>query len=265
MLGELYRPHGLALETAKAVLEVEDPWAVNVAWGCSNGCGYCYGPKVGRQSREQWMKVRLPEKSPADLVREQLRRGLNPEGVFLCFDTDPFLPEIQHRVPYEFTTDDFIYMLTREYGIRVATLSKLDVPSLSGTRAGVTIVSLDDDFWRQFEPNTTPPDGRLARLHTRKKEFGDYVWVSMEPYPPSSIYKQNFEALLERLKFIDLIVFGKWNYDRRARTEEMRIRYAQNIKTLLSFCRKNKIRLHVKSDTGKWAFEHKGCETRLDG
>jgi DNA repair photolyase len=198
------------------------------------------------------MKLRLPKKSPAELIRRQIRCGLKPEAVFLCFDTDPFLPEAQ---VFPAKTDDLIYMLTRDYGIRVATLSKLQIPRISDARVGMTIVSLDDAFWQGFEPNTTAPGARLVALKVRKREFGDYVWVSMEPYPPSSIYKQDLEALLEQLKFVDLIVFGKWNYDSRARTEEARIEYAQNIDTLVSFCRKNKIRLHIKSDTWKWAYE----------
>ena len=32
MLGELYKPSGLARETAQQVLEVEEPYAVNVAY-----------------------------------------------------------------------------------------------------------------------------------------------------------------------------------------------------------------------------------------
>lgn len=205
-----------------------------------------------------WMKVRLPEKSPIELVKHQLEREIfrvEPEGVFMSFETDPFLPEIQrHGSPSQFTTDDFLYMLTRDYGLKVAILSKLQVPGISGVRCGMTIVSLEDDFWQQFEPYTTPLEARLVSLRTRKKEFGDFVWVSMEPYPPNEIYRQDFESLLKRLKFVDLIVFGKWNYDARARTEQARVEYAQNIDTLISFCRKNKIRLHIKSDTWKWAY-----------
>jgi len=253
MLGELYKPRGLALETAQAVLEVEDPYAVNVAYGCPNACTYCYVPRFTHRRKHD--QIRLPQKSPIDLVRHQLQsqwrfHWKSNLGVFLSFLTDPFLPEIHVK---GFTTDDLIYMLTRDYGIRVATLSKLQTPGLSGTRAGMTIVSLDDEFWQQYEPNTTPPDARRISLLTRKREFCDYVWVSMEPYPPSAIYKQNLRELLEELKFVDLIVFGKWNYDPRARTSEARREYAENIEVLTDFCKSNKIRCHIKSDTLNFA------------
>jgi len=250
MLGELYKPRGLALETAQVVLEVKDPYAVNVAYGCSNQCAYCYVPRFTRRGKYN-QTVRLPKKSPVELVRHQLEHQWrfhwkSDLGVFLSFLTDPFLPEVH-------ATDDLVYMLTRDYGITTATLSKLQVPGLSGVRAGMTIVSLDDEFMEKYEPNTTPPSARLVSLRMRKREFGDYVWVSMEPYPPSAIYKQNLRDLLEELKFVDLIVFGKWNYDPRARTNEARSEYEENIEVLTDFCKSNSIRCHVKSDTLNFA------------
>ena len=53
----------------------------------------------------------------------------------------------------------------------------------------------------------------------------------------------------DRLSFVDLIVFGGWNYDARARTEQARAEYAVTVKLLKEFCGDHSIRLHVKSDT----------------
>lgn len=115
----------------------------------------------------------------------------------------------------------------------------------------MTIVSVDRDFWRKFEPNTLEPQRRIAALEDCKGDK-EYPWVSMEPYPPSAIHKQRIEDLLEELNFVDLIIFGKWNYDKRARTEEARREYAANIAVLTDFCKSNNIRLHIKSDTLKF-------------
>jgi DNA repair photolyase len=242
MLGELYKPKGMARETAQAVLEVEEPHACNVAWGCSNGCLYCYGPKVGKESREKWLQVRYPKISPYCSVERQLLKGLKPQGVFLSFMTDPFLPET--------STAALIGML-RDKGIRVATLSKLDVSRFHNIRHGITVVSLDHYFHLRYEPNTLPSYTRLKFLKAAK-DRGDFVWISMEPYPPSSIHKQNLLQLLEEIKFVDLIVFGKWNYDARAKTEQARQEYAGNLVVVKDFCRSNNIRLHIKSDTIKF-------------
>jgi len=255
MLGELYRPRGLALETAKAVLEVLDPYACNVAIGCSNGCPYCYVPRWSRRyvPKQTWsnrdnLEVKLPQKPPAELVRHQLERywkfHWGVKGVFLSFLTDPFLPQIRA------SSEDLVELLLK-HQTKVATLSKLGIQTRRGVRHGMTVVSLDNAFWREFEPRTTAPYLRASVLNLAKQE-GDYVWISMEPYPPSAIYKQRIEDLLEKLNFVDLIVFGMWNYDKRARTDFARGEYAANIDTLTDFCKSNSIRLHVKSDTLKF-------------
>lgn len=244
MLGELYQPRGLALETAQAVLEVDNPYACNVALGCKNRCKYCYVPGLLRMSRDAPM--RFPKKPPVQLVTHQLDFGKlkeRPGGVFLCFLTDPFL---SCNEPY---TELLIEELTLEYEIPVATLSKVGTSLLINVRHGMSIVSLDKYFCREWEPNVASPKIRVACLRDR-----GFSWVSMEPYPPVAIWRQHLAPLLEEIKFVDLIIFGKWNYDRRANTEAARADYAQNILMLEDFCKSNSIRLHVKSNTLAFAF-----------
>lgn len=254
MLGQLYKPKGLALETAQAVLEVDQVYACNVAYGCSNACTYCYVPRFTR--RRSVCDVRVPAKPPVDLVNYQLKTHwhfhfTSQLGVFLSFLTDPFLPKIKTE------SERLIYLLTCGYKVRVATLSKLSSPMFHNVniRRGMTVVSLDHNFWRQYEPNTVSPMHRISSLEKYKLEFNDFVWFSVEPYPPSVIYKQDLKALLEQLKFVDLIVFGKWNYDPRARTEQARQEYAGHIEVLTDFCKSNNVRLHIKSDTLKFSLK----------
>lgn len=244
MLGQLYRPRGLALETAQAVLETEQVFACNVAFGCSNSCLYCYVPRFTRRRRIN-CEVRLPKKPPVELVQHQLEKQwqfhwTSKLGVFLSFLTDPFLPQLSTE------TEKLISYLL-DQGVTVATLSKLDT-SYYWVKQGMTIVSLDSDFWRRFEPNTLPLRSRVEALEQCKGER-EYVWCSMEPYPPSAIYKQNLQDLLDELTFVDLIVFGVWNYDARARTIEAIHDYKENVAVLKDFCKSNGIRAHIKSDT----------------
>ena len=252
MLGEGYRPRGLALETARAVLEMEDPHACNVALGCSNRCGYCYVPKYMRLSLKEGETVRQPSKPPVDLVSKQLmsftkcrRLGNYPTGVFLSFLTDPFL-----KVNVE-NTEQLINWLVVGEGIRVATCSKLAVSVNPSVRHGMTIVSLNGLFHKEWEPYTLYAPLRIKAL----EETEGYTWGSMEPYPCSAIFKQNIEDVLEPLHFLDLIVFGKWNYDRRASTDLARLDYIRDIAILRDFCKENSIRLHIKSDTLKFIGE----------
>jgi len=252
MLGELYKPRGLARETAQAVLEVDEPYAVNVALGCRNGCGFCYGPLATRQSRANWVEMRFPKLSPVALVGEQLWKlmesQVQPKGVFISFLTDPFLRETRS------ITEPLIRLLAR-WGIRVATLSKMGLTSgyfSHWPRHGMTLISLDTDFWEKWTPNVLGPRYTVGKLNTAHDE-DHYTWVSMEPYPPTAIWKQDLTKLLQEINFVDLIVFGKWNYDKRANTEQAKIEYAQNIEILRDFCKSNGIRLHIKSDTLKFA------------
>lgn len=245
-LGELYKPKGLALEQARAVLQVEEPYAVNVALGCKNQCKYCFVPLVRRTSRDLPQEMRCPRIEPLRLVRRQLklareRRRPFPEGVFVSFMTDPFLP--QNRG----TTERLIgYLL--DHGISVATSSKSGVSGHFGVRHGITVVSLGRDFWKEWEPNAPSPRQRiqlLKRAHNR----GDFTWVSMEPYPPPAIHEQDIDELLKKMDFVNLIVFGRWQYDRRAATEEARRAYTKVLDEAARFCSKHRIRFHPKSET----------------
>jgi DNA repair photolyase len=256
MLGEFYNPSGLALETAKAVLECEFPLACNVAIGCSNACSCCYGPLSCKKSEEEWLKVRQPNKTPKELVQLQWQKltdknplaSLREHDLFLSFFTDPFLPINRAN------TEELIkYWLFMSH-TKVATLSKMGISEMdiSNLRSGLSIVSLDEQFRKAYEPNTLPYKNRLRALFMAS--IRGYSWASLEPYPCYDIWPQRIEPLLEELKFcgVNLIVFGKWNYDKRASTEAARLDYRKNVEILTDFCNSNNIRLHIKSDTLKF-------------
>ena len=245
MLGELYPPRGLAKETAQVVLEADKPFACNVAWGCPNDCRFpCYGPLTMRQSRSEYLKVKLPKEPPVQLVKRQFEAGLRPEGVILSFITDPFL-----KVNWKNTETLVGFLL--ENGVRVAVLSKMDVSYHEDVRHGITVVSLENWFWKTYEPHVPSPVQRLLMLEN-KADQGEYTWLSMEPCPCPSIWPQDINELLERIKFVRLIILGKWNYDSRANTPEAREEYRGIVEAVRDFCRSNQIRLHVKSDTLKF-------------
>ena len=245
MLGELYRPSGLALEQARAVLEAESPYAVNVAKGCTGGCTYCYGPSAFY--KKDWARVEFPKIPPAQLVKKQLHRGLKPEGVFISFATDPFIKKNVMNTYH-------LIRLLDDRNIRFAVSTKYVMPAnftaknKQNFRHGKTIVSIDRRFRKRHERHSATIDRRIWDLE-QDKAWGIYVWDSMEPYPPPKIFKQDIIKVLEAIKFVDFIIFGKWNYDRRANTEEARIDYADNVEVLRDFGHSNNIRLHIKSDT----------------
>jgi len=225
---------------------MEMPHAVNVAYGCTGGCLYCYGPRFSRQTRENWMKVRYPKDPPVELVKKQLARnplvdGAEVKGVFISFMTDPYLPLVR-----KLTEPLIKYLVDR--GIRVATSSKMEVSDVPGVRNGMTILSLDRSFSEMYEPWVASPISRLMDLR-KAHGWGEYTWVSLEPCPCRGIWTQDIRNLLNSLNFVDRLILGKWNYDPRAETDEAREDYGRTVATFRDFCEDHGIRYHVKSET----------------
>ena len=237
MLGELYQPKGLARETAQAVLECDNPYAVNVAWGCEN-CEYCYN------RRRTGGKITHPKKPVVDLVLKQLESGIEPKGVFISFGCEPLMKE-------GFAETWAVIRLLRGWNIRVAVLSKMGVIEIPDfeIRHGATLVSLSKSFSHIYESGAAPPIYRLNKL-IEMSEAGAFTWVSVEPYPPPAIYEQDLQELLNELTFVDFLIFGRWNYDKRANTPESKEFYKEAAVEFVDFCKAHGIRYHVKSDTG---------------
>ena len=239
MLGELYQPKGKALETAQTVLECKEVYACNVAWGCSNRCTYCYG-------RFRTCEImRLPSTRPVVLVFNQLLEMVTkPKGVFLSFHTDPFLSKNLYN------TSILIQELIR-WKIPIATLSKMGSSScgiIHDIRTGMTIVSDNEAFREKYEPRATPIDFRISQLRDLHK-LGAYTWISLEPYPTPAIWKQDLKTLLDKINFVDFIIMGKWNYDKRANDPAF---YKRAVEEFVDYCKSHGIRHHVKSDTIKF-------------
>jgi len=235
MLGQLYYPTGKALETAQQVLEIDNPMACNMAYGCPNMCDYCYVPFIKKGH------VRLPKENPIKLVTEQLENGLKPKGVFLSFATDPFI-----KVNIK-STMRILEILTHNK-IRVATLSKVDgilINMNHPVRTGMTIVSDNDEFSKRFEPNALPNSRRIEILKDIH-HIGNYTWVSLEPFVTPNIFEQSLVKLLSKIDFVDFIIFGKLNYDKRANNPEF---YKKMVTIFDKYCDEQGIRHFVKSET----------------
>jgi len=250
-LGRMYRPSGEALETARVVMGEQDPFAVNVAVGCSNKCPTCYGPLAYK--KKDWDNVRVADIKnlgwiSTDIIKKQ------PKGVFMCFGTDPYLD--CNAMNTQLIGDELITQ-----NVKVAVLSHLvDKVKLSFANSpkkekdlrfeGRTIVSFDEDYRKVYEPNCPPAKDRLADL----KSAPYHRWISCEPYPCPAVHEQDTYKFLETLVECkpELIIFGKLNYDKRSSTPEAREFYRSTIQTFIDVCLPLGIRLHIKSDTLKF-------------
>lgn len=235
MLGELYRPKGLAYETASCVLEKDNVHACNVAWGCTNQCKDCYI----RYSKPG--QIRFPKEIPWRLVEKQLNNGLKTDGVFISFETDPLL---QCNI---FRTTQLVVLL-KQKNIPTAVLSKMGAIPVKSIRHGMTIKSADEKFRKEYESNAVKISERLKILRVLSNE-GEYTWVSDEPHPCPAIYQQNDLEFWESINFVDFIIFGKWNYNPLANREDSRKYYAETVPKFIDFCKDHGIRYHVKEKT----------------
>lgn len=263
MLGEIYEPTGLAFETAQQVFEADNIHALNVAWGCTNKCTDCFI----RYSKPGM--IRFPKEDTCSLVKKQLDNGLETDGVFISFNTDPLLQSnLLNTVK--------ITCMLRERKIPVAILSKMGVVPVAGStqvhtennnglkldistnwdfiervhgiKHGMTIKSLDESFRKTHEPNAMSINERIKILRVAHNN-DEYTWISDEPHPCPAIHKQNDQKFWESINFVDFIIFGKWNYNKKASTPESRDYYSETVPKFIDFCNDHGIRYHVKSET----------------
>lgn len=72
----------------------------------------------------------------------------------------------------------------------------------------------------------------------------------MEPYPTPNLVEQNLLKILNKISFVDRIIFGKLNYNvKSANFPNNAIFYEDCAKTVIDFCKKHKIDCHIKFGT----------------
>ena len=113
------------------------------------------------------------------------------------------------------------------------------------------MVSLNEDFKKKFEPYSAPFEERISSLKFLH-ERGLKTWVSIEPYPTPNLDPEayNIEKLLNAIKFVDKIIFGKLNYNVESNKFESNEKfYKECAKKVIAFCKKHGIKYHIKEGT----------------
>ena len=74
----------------------------------------------------------------------------------------------------------------------------------------------------------------------------------MEPYPTPNLVKQDLLKLLNKIKFVDKIIFGKLNYNVKViEFKNNKDFYDKCANIVIDFCKKNDIEYHIKYGTQK--------------
>jgi DNA repair photolyase len=244
----------------KSGVEYAD-YCINHVEGCSHGCKFpCYAMIMKKRcgvikDYNDWIKPKIVSNALELLDKEIPKYKDKIKVVHLSFTTDPFMYK-QKEV-----SDLSLKIIERlnKDNIRCTVLTKGVYPEeLADTEKygknneyGITLVSLDKTFKERFEPFAAPYEERvksLKKLHDK----GLKTWVSMEPYPTPNLVDQKLEKILNKISFIDKIVFGKLNYNTQSTQFDYNGNFYQNCSEIvIKFCDSNEIEYHIKYGTQK--------------
>ncbi|MDI6783648.1 MAG: radical SAM protein [bacterium] len=234
-------------------------YCINHVEGCSHGCRYpCYAYMMKRRcgivkTYEDWCRPKLVGNALELLDKEIPKYKNKIRFVHLCFSTDPFMYEQEQVSELSLKIID---KLNRN-DIRCTVLTKGIYPQELGSRNGssrnneygITVVSLEEDFRKEYEPNSASFKARINALKSLHSQ-GFKTWVSMEPYPTPNLIKQDLIKILDSVSFVDKIIFGRLNYN--VTSSEFKYSkefYNSMVKIVIKYCKKNKIAYHIKQGT----------------
>ena len=231
-------------------------YTINHVQGCAHGCRFpCYAMMMAKRfgtakTYEEWCEPKLAENALEILDREIPRLQDKIESVHLCFSTDPFM------YGYDEISQMSIEIIRKlnDNDIKCTVLTKGVLPLelaqlLPENEYGITLVSLDEGFRQEFEPNTAPYQERIQALRALH-EAGCTTWVSIEPYPTPNFIEQNLNEILDAISFCDKIIFGRMNYNKKvSEYKAYKAYYNKLAEQVIAYCETNGKQCHIKDGT----------------
>lgn len=234
-------------------------FCLNHVEGCSHGCRYpCYAYMMKKRcgiikTYEEWCRPKIVSNALELLDKEIPKYKNRIKYVHLCFSTDPFMYSQNDVCDLSLKIIDKL----NTNGILCTVLTKGVFPRELGNRNGfsrrneygITLVSLDEDFKKRFEPHSADFKKRISSLkylHDR----GFKTWASIEPYPTPNLIRQDLMKILEAVDFVDKIIFGRLNYNVKSSEFKYTKEFYNSLAlVVIRFCKKNNIGYHIKEGT----------------
>ena len=207
----IYTPGGAAREYASH--------AANFYKGCAHGCKYCYAPKATYNKPEEfhdpeWITARdVLGKFALDCAK--MAEDQQPDDrVLISFSCDPYQP-LDDKLRY---TRAALVMLAH-YEIPATVLTKAGMKAardfdvmmenLAGTEFGTSLVWMDDEKRKLWEPCAAPVGKRIDAIN-KAKQAGLRTWVSLEPVIEPA---QALEVIDKLHDIVDHWKVGKLNHN----------------------------------------------------
>ena len=231
-------------------------YTINHVLGCAHGCKYpCYAMMMAKRfgkvkTYEDWCEPKLAENSLEILDKEIPKLKDKIKSVHLCFTSDPFM------YGYEEVSNMSIAIIKKlnENRIKCTVLTKGILPNTLANLSkdneyGITLVSLDEHFCAEIEPNTAPFKDRIAALK-KLHDSGCKTWVSIEPYPTPNIIQQELLPILDSISFVDKIIFGRMHYNKKVSDFKGYKQFYNNLANqVICYCENHNIEYHIKTGT----------------
>ena len=221
----------------------------NHYYGCLHGCTYpCYARLISRQNPEAWGTVQVAVNA-LDIIEKEIpiikQRGHDKDEILLSSMTDPY----QQIEAHQFLTQRIIKVLIREdLRFKILTKSNLvsrDYELLSTAkhgRVGFTLITLDDEQRKIWEPMAASIPQRTQALFGAKYNYELQTFVSMEPIILG--VTKPLEIIEEFSDVVDFWIFGKHNYAPR----NMQHHYVAIREKLIQKCEELELKYLIKQE-----------------
>ena len=231
-------------------------YTINHVQGCAHGCKFpCYAMMMAKRfgkakTYEDWCAPKIAENALEILDKEIPKLKDKIKSVHLCFSTDPFM------YGYDEVSKMSIEIIKKLNASRIkcTVLTKgilpIELATLSSENEyGITLVSLDESFRQDMEPNTAPYQERIKALRALH-DAGCKTWVSIEPYPTPNFVEQDLNEILATISFCDKIIFGRLNYNKKVSEYKDHKAYFNKLaEQVIAYCKANDKQCHIKDGT----------------
>lgn len=221
-------------------------YTIDYIQGCPSSWDVVMKEKIFSQYQECTTKI--VENALELLDKEIPKYKSEIKFVDLCPETDPFMYGYKEIADL---TIDIIEKLNKN-GLKCTVKTKQKLPNninylSKDNEFGITLVSLNEDFRREYEPGSSPYLERINSLRNLH-DNGFKTFVSIDPYPTPNVINQDYNDLLKAISFVDKIIFGMPQLDSEEnKVEEYKKFYKDLTNKTIEYCNKNYIRYAIKN------------------